>query len=145
MGTQSVQDQAQGLQCLESSLLSSPLTLLWPSTSPRRDGTKSRISRPRPVTSPLLRQLPVLLSLTTSTVASTLATGTHTRTSPRSLMPSSRSTTASPLMPSTPPTWTPRRLLETSRPEFPFTPPVSVLVATLTDSVSPPESPSSKD
>merc|ERR1712168_1439681 len=97
MGTQSVQDQAQGLQCLESSLLSSPLTLLWPSTSPRRDGTKSRISRPRPVTSPLPRQLPVLLSLTTSTVASTLATGTPTRTSPRSLMPSSRSTTASPL------------------------------------------------
>merc|ERR1712012_1102682 len=75
---------------------------------------------------------------------STLVTGTPTRTSPRSSMPSSRTTTASPLTPSTPPTWTPRRLLETSSPEFPSTPPVSVLVATLTASVSPPESPSSR-
>merc|ERR1711963_712247 len=94
--------------CLENSPSSSPPTLSWPSTSPRRDGTRSRTSRPRPVASPLLRLLPAPLNSTTSTAESTLVTGTPTRTSPRSSMPSSRTTTASPLTPSTPPTWTPR-------------------------------------
>merc|ERR1711971_989843 len=83
--------------CLESSPSSSLPTPWWPSTSPRRDGTKSR------------------------------------------------TTTASPLTPSTPPTWTSRRSRETLRPACPSTPPVSVLVATLTDSACPPESPSSRE
>merc|ERR1712223_2194954 len=131
--------------CLENSPSSSLPTPWWPSTSPRRDGTKSRTSRPRPVASPLPRLLPAPLSSTTSTAESTLVTGTPTRISPRSSMPSSRTTTASPLTPSTPPTWTPRRLLETSSPACPCTPPVSVLVATLTDSACPPESPSSRE
>merc|ERR1712154_18582 len=131
--------------CLENSPSSSLPTLWWPSTSPRRDGTKSRTLRPRPVVSPWPRLLPAPLSSTTSTVESTLVTGTPTRTSPRSSMPSSRTTTASPLTPSTPPTWTPRRLLATSSPACPCTPPVSVLVATLTDSVCPPASPSSRE
>merc|ERR1712142_249453 len=80
----------------ENSPPSSLLTPLSPSTLPRRDGTKSRTLRPRPVASPLPRLVPVLLSLTTSIAESMLAIGTHTRISPRSSMPSSRTTTESP-------------------------------------------------
>merc|ERR1712088_1194819 len=131
--------------CLENSPSSSLPTPWWPSTSPRRDGTKSRTSRPRPVASPSPRLLPAPLSSTTSTAVSTPETGTPTRISPRSSTPSSRTTTASPLTPSTPPTWTSRRSRETLSPECPCTPPVSVLVATLTGSACPPASPSSRE
>merc|ERR1712012_1081211 len=132
-------------QCLETSPPSSLPTPWWPSTSPRRDGTKSRTSRPRPAASPSPRLVPALLSSTTSTAVSMLETGTPTRTSLRSSTPSSRSTTASPLTPSTSLTWTLRRLLATLSPECQFTPPESELVATLMDSVCPPASPSSRE
>merc|ERR1712130_594604 len=103
---------------------------------------KSRTSRPRPVASPLPRLVPVPLSSTTSIAVSMLETGTHTRISPRSSMPSSRITSESPLMPSAPLTWTQRKLLATLSPECQSTLPVSVLDVMLMDSVSPPESPS---
>merc|ERR1719402_1251296 len=45
---------------------SSPPTLLWPSTSPRRNGMPLRTSRPRPAASPWPRPLPALLSSTIS-------------------------------------------------------------------------------
>merc|ERR1712198_594341 len=54
---------------------------------PRRDGTKSRTLRPRPVASPLPRLVPVPLSSTTSIVVSMLEIGTHTKISLRSSMP----------------------------------------------------------
>merc|ERR1712203_1215390 len=78
--------------CLESSPSTSLPTPWWPSTSPRRDGTRSRTSRPRPVASPSPRLLPAPLSSTTSTAVSTPETGTPTRISQRSSMPSSRTT-----------------------------------------------------
>merc|ERR1712029_1001282 len=127
-------------QCLETSPPSSLPTPWWPSTSPRRDGTKSRTLRPRPVASPLPRLVPVPLSSTTSIVVSMLEIGTHTKISLRSSMPSSRTTTESLLMPSTPLTWTQRKLLATLSPECQSTLPVSVLDVMLMDSVSPPES-----
>merc|ERR1712243_344951 len=70
-------------------------------------------SRPRPVASPLPRLAPVLLNLITSTAVSTLEIGIATRTLETLI------------------------LLPLS------TPPVSVLVAALMDSVFPPESPRS--
>merc|ERR1712117_154372 len=147
MGTHSVesQDRKTYPKCLEISQQSSQLTPLLPSMSPRRDGTKSRTLRPRPVASPLPRLVPVPLSLTTSTAVSMLVTGTHTKTLLKSLMPSSRSTTESLLMPSTSLTWTPRRSRVTLSQVCQFTPPVFVLDVTLMDLVSPPELPSSRE
>merc|ERR1712117_405483 len=135
MGTHSVesQDRKTYPKCLEISQQSSQLTPLLPSMSPRRDGTKSRTLRPRPVASPLPRLVPVPLSLTTSTVVSMLETGTHTKTLLKSLMPCTSLT------------WTPRRSRVTLSQVCQFTPPVSVLDVTLMDSVSPPESPSSRE
>merc|ERR1712012_916773 len=59
-------------QCLETSPPSSLPTLWWPSTSPRRDGTKSRTSRPRPVASPSPRLVPAPLSSPSSSLTWTL-------------------------------------------------------------------------
>merc|ERR1719206_1378331 len=61
---------------------SSPSTLSLPSTSPRTSGSSSRESRPRPPASPSSRPSRAPLSSTTSTAASTLVTGTPTRTLP---------------------------------------------------------------
>merc|ERR1712088_451265 len=73
-------------QCLPRSMdlspPSSPSTPLLPSTSPRTSGSSSRESRPRPPASPSSRPSLALLSSTTSTAASTLVTGTPTRTLP---------------------------------------------------------------
>merc|ERR1719447_2694051 len=106
---------------------SSPSILLLPSTSPRTNGSSSRESRPRLQDSPLSRQLLVLLSLTTSTVASTLVTGTPTRTSPPSSTLSSVSTTESAPLPSTHLTWMPARSREMLSPMLPSTLAESVL------------------
>merc|ERR1711983_643786 len=124
MGTHSVESQEQRSEsCLEISQPSSP----------------------RPATSPLPRPLLVLWNLTTSTVVSMLVTGTPTRTSLRSLTPSSRNTMESLPTLSTSPTWTLRRSREILNREYQSTPPVSVLDVTLTDLVFPPELPSSRE
>merc|ERR1712106_4988 len=129
--------------CPENSQLSSPSTPWSRSTRPRKDGTASRTSAPRPVASPLPRLVPVPLNSTTSTVVSMLVTGIVTRISLRSSMPSSRTTMESVLLTSTPLTWMSQRSPETLTPLHPFTPPVFVLDVALMDSVFPPESPSS--
>merc|ERR1712013_967021 len=141
MGTHFIKSQKKEVQpCQENFPKSSPSTPWSPSTWPRRDGTASRTSRPRPVASPLPRLAPVLLNLTTSTVVSMLEIGIATRTSPRSSMPSSRTTMESALMLSTLLTWMSTRSLTTLIPLLQSTPPVSVSVAALMDSVSPPGS-----
>merc|ERR1712013_189488 len=76
MGTHFIKSQEKEVQpCQENSPKSSPSTPWSLSTWPRRDGTASRTSRPRPVASPLPRLAPVLLNLTTSTAVSMLEIG----------------------------------------------------------------------
>merc|ERR1711892_277406 len=100
--------------CPENSQSSSPSTPWSRSTSPRKDGTASRTSAPRPVGSPLPRLVPAPLNSTTSTVVSMLVTGIATRISLRSSMLSSRTTMESVLLTSTPLTWMSPRSPETS-------------------------------
>merc|ERR1712079_881395 len=100
-----------------------------------------RESRPRPLDSLLSRPSPVLLTLTTSTVESMLVIGTHTRTLPLSLTPSSRNTMEFHPTQSTHLTWMLVRSEETLLPMSQFTLPESGLVAPSMDSVFPPESP----
>merc|ERR1712072_17821 len=122
--------------------ISSPSTLWWLSTSPRRSGTNSPASCPRPPNSPWPRPLLAPLSSTTSTAASMLVTRTPTSTLLKSSTLSSANTMASVLTSSTPPTWTPAKSPATSRPMFPSTLAGSALDVPSKALVFPPESPS---
>merc|ERR1712240_955765 len=107
----------------------------------RKSGTSSRTSRPRPLDLPWLRPSPVLFSLTTNTAVSMLVTGIHTRTSLLSSTLSSKSTTESAPLPSTPLIWMSERLRVMLLTMLPSTPAEFVSVAPSMASVFHPESP----
>merc|ERR1711963_290677 len=88
----SVQKKQNELQW-QNSQKSNPSTLWLLSTSPRKNGTNSPESSPRPLDLLWPRLLPSLLNSTTNIAVSMLVTKTHTLTSLMSLTPSSAITT----------------------------------------------------
>merc|ERR1711944_40604 len=92
---------------------SNPSTLWLLSTSPRKNGTNSPESSPRPLDSLWPRLLPSLLNSTTNIAVSMLVTKTHTLTSLMSLTHSSVNTTDSQLDSNMFPTWMSKKSRET--------------------------------
>merc|ERR1712066_211170 len=91
------------LQCPASpSLISSPSTPWWPSMSPSRCGRSSAGPRLPPPGSPSPRRSLALWSSTTSTAASTLGTGTRTRSREPSTPARSREVRLHPRLPHQP-------------------------------------------
>merc|ERR1711944_10219 len=124
----------------QNSQKSNPSTPWLLSTSPRKDGTNSPESSPRPLDSPWLRLLPALLNSTTNIAVCMLVMKTPTSTSLMSSTLSSVNTTVSQLDSNTFPTWMSRKLRETLPTMSQYTLSEFVLDDPSKDSVFPPES-----
>merc|ERR1711868_70632 len=125
----------------QNSQKSNPSTPWFLSTSPRKDGTNSPESSPRPLDSHWPRLLPALLNSTTNIAVCMLVMKIPTLTSLMSLTHSSANTTDSPLDSNMSPTWMSKRSRETLPMMSQFTLSEFVLDDLSKDSVSPPESP----
>merc|ERR1711944_248964 len=136
----SVQKKQNELQW-QNSQKSNPSTPWLLSTSPRKNGTNSPESSPRPLDLLWPRLLPSLLNSTTNIAVSMLVMKTHTLTSLMSLTHSSVNTTDSQLDSNTFPTWMSRKSGETLPMMSQYTLSEFVLDDPSKDSVSPPESP----
>merc|ERR1711963_60840 len=136
----SVQKKQNELQW-QNSQKSNPSTLWLLSTSPRKNGTNSPESSPRPLDLLWPRLLPSLLNSTINIAVSMLVTKTHTLTSLMSLTHSSVNTMDSQLDSNMFPTWMSRKSRETLPMMSQYTLSEFVLDDPSKDSVSPPESP----
>merc|ERR1712038_2043676 len=125
----------------QNSQISNLSTLWLPSTSPRKNGTNSPESSPRPLDSHWPRLLPALLNSTTNIAVCTLVMKIPTLTLLMSLTHSSANATDSPLDSNMSPTWMLTKSRETLPMMSQFTLSEFVLDDLSKDSVSPPESP----